>query len=72
MRILLGKAGRAWYFAANQKREGQFALPNCGEVPHFLETAYRDLMPEGEVETLTYDIEGCYSRICPRKRSSWQ
>ena len=29
MRVLLGKAGRAWYFAANQKKEGQFALPNC-------------------------------------------
>ena len=50
-------------FAATQEREGQFARPNCGEVPQFLERAYRDLMPDGEVETLTYDIEGCFPNM---------
>ena len=64
MGVLLGKAGRAWYFAANQEREGQFAIPNCGEVPQLLERAYRDLkMPDGEVETLTYGIEGCFPNM---------
>ena len=63
MRVLLGKAGRAWYFAANQDREGQFAIPNCGDVPQFLETAHGDLLPKGEVETLTYDIEGCFPNM---------
>jgi hypothetical protein len=40
-----------------------YRLVPTSEVPHFLETANKDMTPEGEVETLTYDIEGCFPNM---------
>ena len=63
MRAILGKAGRAWYFAANQPRPGQFQLPLTRDVPAFLDSTYRDLRALGEVHIDTFEIEGCFPNM---------
>ena len=63
MRAILGKAGRAWYFAANQLRTGQFQLPLSRDIPTFLDATYRDLRTLGEVCVDTFDIEGCFPNM---------
>jgi hypothetical protein len=63
MRNLLGKAGRAWYFAAVQLKQESFGMPTCREIPGFLEHAMRDLRPLGKVKFQVWDIEGCFPNM---------
>ena len=67
MRDLMGRVGRAWYFAVNQARDDQFDLIGVRDVPQFLKKG-TDMFgwTEDELVVETMDITGCYPNM-PQK-----
>jgi hypothetical protein len=62
MRIMYGKAGRAWYFIATNAEIGGLTIPNLQDIPEFLRQSSSEIRKEyGTLKTKLYDIEGCFS-----------
>ena len=61
MRRLLGKAGRAWYFAVHNLKMEHLKQVEVLEVPSFLSNSWKEMAKDGEKVSIdTFDIEGCF------------